>query len=72
MDDLKRLDSTEVRKFAKPMYERYRLKRERFKAKRLAIMKNRNKNHAIIEAEEPTPTPKHKEWERVAENFVLY
>lgn len=63
MDDLKRLDSTEVRKFAKPMYERHRLKRERFKAKRLAIMKDRNKNHALIEAEEPTPTSttKHKE-----------
>lgn len=72
MDDLKRLDSTEVRKTAKPMYERHRLKRERFKAKRLAIMADRNENHALIEAEDPTPTPipKHKEWERVAENFV--
>jgi hypothetical protein len=70
MDDLKRLDSTEVRRSAKPFYERHKLKQERFKAKRLAIMKNRNRNHVIIEEEESTQAPKHKKWEEVAKNLV--
>ncbi len=70
MDDLKRLDSTEVRRSAKPLYQRHKLKQERFKAKRLAIMKNRNRNHVIIEEEKPTQAPKHKKWEEVAKNLV--
>ena len=71
MDDLKRLDSTEVRTTARPLYDRHFRKRERFKAKRLAIMENRNKNHALIESEAPTPTPKkNKVWEDVGKNFV--
>ena len=80
MDDLKRLDSTEVRTTSRPLYdrhlrkrERFKAKQERFKAKRLAIMKNRNKNHALIESEAPTPTPtpkKNKVWEDVGKNFV--
>lgn len=71
LDDVKKLDSTGVRKVARPLYDRHKLrlekhklKQERFKAKRLAIMEGRKNTEKL------TRESNYEEWKNVAQGLI--